>query len=277
MTTRPAAQTGDSRRSLPSRLTFESGLATDVGRVRRTNEDAGLLNPQAGLWAVCDGMGGHSAGQMASARVVGGLKRIGRHHTAFGLMTACLEAINEANEDLARSGRQKGAVIGTTVTVLMVHAEHFACFWAGDSRIYRMRDGLLARLTRDHSEIEELIAHGILSPEEARTWPRRNVITRAIGVDTTVEVDRVEGTLQPGDLFLLCSDGLTNHLEDDEIAAFLAAPHARAQALCDALVACTLERGAKDNVTVVAVRVHAREPTVLDLEFPAPPPRDDAP
>lgn len=277
MTTRPAAQSGDSRGAAPQRLTFESGLASDVGRVRRVNEDAGLLNPQAGLWAVCDGMGGHSAGQMASARVVEGLKQIGRPPTAFGLMSACLEAINEANRELAQIGHQQGAVIGTTVAVLMVHAEHFACFWAGDSRIYRMRDGNLAQLTRDHSEIQDLIAHGILTPEEARTWPRRNVITRAIGVDAAVDVDRVEGTLRPGDVFLLCSDGLTNHLEDDELATFLSAAGKRAQTICDALVATTLERGAKDNVTVVVVRVHAREPTVLDLDPPAPAPPGDAP
>lgn len=277
MTTRPAAQSGDSRSTAPQRLTFESGLASDVGRVRRVNEDAGLLNPQAGLWAVCDGMGGHSAGQMASARVVEGLKQIGRHPAAFGLMSACLEAINEANRELAQIGRQQGAIIGTTVVVLMVHAEHFACFWAGDSRIYRMRDGNLAQLTRDHSEIEDLIAHGILTPEEARTWPRRNVITRAVGVDAAIEVDRVEGTLRPGDVFLLCSDGLTNHLEDDELATFLSATGKRAQAICDALVATTLERGAKDNVTVVVVRVHAREPTVLDLDPPAPAPPGETP
>ena len=130
--------------------------------------------------------------------------------------------------------------------------EHFACLWCGDSRAYLLRDGALRQLTRDHSETQDLVDRGVLDPEEAKLWPRRNVLTRALGASDAAELDIVSDRLAAGDALLLCSDGLTGHLDDAEIAAALAEDDP--QAVCDRLIALTLQRGARDNVTVVVLR-----------------------
>jgi protein phosphatase len=149
-------------------------------------------------------------------------------------------------------------LIGTTVAVLLVYQEFYACVWSGDSRIYRIRDLAIEQLTVDHSEVQQLVAEGRLTAAEARTWPRRNVVTRAIGVYESPELEIVSGVLEPGDIFVICSDGLTAHVEDREILAVAARnPPQRA---CDLLVALTLDRGASDNVTVVAVRLDPAAP-----------------
>jgi protein phosphatase len=153
---------------------------------------------------------------------------------------------------------ERGALVGTTIAVLLVFDTFYAGIWSGDSRIYRIRGQGIEQITLDHSEIQELVSEGKLNAEEARTWPRRNVITRAIGVRDDPELEMKSGTLEPGDIFVLCTDGLTAHVEDSEILA-LAGQH-RAQDACDLLVALTLDRGAADNVTVVIVQFNAATP-----------------
>ena len=157
-----------------------------------------------------------------------------------------------ATTRLKELSEERGGLVGTTVAVLLVFDAFYACVWSGDSRIYRIRGQGIEQITLDHSEIQELVSEGKLNAEEARTWPRRNVITRAIGVRDDPELEMKSGTLEPGDIFALCTDGLTAHVEDSEILA-LAGQH-RAQEACDRLVALTLDRGAADNVTVVIVR-----------------------
>ena len=117
------------------------------------------------------------------------------------------------------AGAHDGEIIGTTVAVLLIYQEFFACVWAGDSRIYRIRGSGIQQLSVDHTEVQELVAEGKLSAEEARAWPRRNVITRAIGTYDESELEMTNGTLEPGDIFVICSDGLTNHVDDREILA----------------------------------------------------------
>jgi serine/threonine protein phosphatase PrpC len=136
--------------------------------------------------------------------------------------------------------------------VLLAHERHFACVWSGDSRIYLVHDGSISLQSRDHTEVQELVSEGKLSPSEARTWPRRNVITRAIGVNADPELEIRDGVLRAGDAFVLCSDGLTGHVEDREILERVV--NSESQHACDALVDLTLSRGAADNVTVVVVR-----------------------
>jgi len=128
----------------------------------------------------------------------------------------------------------------------------------GDSRIYLLRDGQLVQQTRDHTEVQHLLDTGAISPSEAETWPRKNVITRAIGVADAPQCDVVTGTLEAGDLFVLCSDGLTEHLSDADIAAF-SSNGAGVQVICNEMIQTTLARGAKDNVTAVVIRCFARE------------------
>ena len=143
---------------------------------------------------------------------------------------------------------------------MLIYDSHFACVWCGDSRVYRLRDGVLAQVSRDHSEVQDLVDRGVIEPDEAKTWPRRNVVTRALGVADVAELEIVDGPAQPDDRFLLCSDGLTAHVADEEIAAALAADEP--SKACDDLIALTLERGATDNVSVIAVVCDPADRTV---------------
>jgi protein phosphatase len=231
----------------------ETGAATHVGKMRQHNEDSHLVLPSSGVWAVADGMGGHSAGDLASSTLVGELKRIPPPSSAPDLLAECEARIVDANSWLRKISEERpGYVIGTTVAVLLVYAEFFACVWAGDSRIYRIRQSKIEQLSVDHTEVQELLSDGKLTAEEARTWPRRNVITRAIGTYDDLELEMTNGTLDDGDIFVICSDGLTTHVEDREILAL--AKNYPAQRACDFLVKMTLDRGATDNVTVVVVK-----------------------
>ena len=231
---------------------IEAGAATHVGKVRQQNEDNYLVATRLGLWAVADGMGGHEAGDIASRVVVEELAAIAVPATASELLANCEWHIVSANSRLKKLADERGAVIGTTVAVLLIFDGHYAAVWSGDSRIYRVRQHRIEQISVDHTEVQELVSAGKLTAEEARVWPRRNVITRAIGVSDDPELEIKGGALEPGDIFVICSDGLNAHVEDQEILAF-ASGHPPQRA-CDLLVALTLERGAIDNVTVVAVR-----------------------
>jgi protein phosphatase len=234
-------------------LMYDSAAATHVGKVRLCNEDAYLVQPNSGVWAVADGMGGAEAGDVASATVIAALRSIEPPNSAADLLAACEDRVARANEYLQEIARERGAaVIGTTIAVLLTYGSHYACVWSGDSRIYRVRDGRIVQLSRDHTAVQELVDNGTLTPEEARNWPERHVITRAIGVQDEPELELEYGVLRPGDVFVLCSDGLTAHVSDGEILESVKAR--RSQRACDDLIALTLRRGALDNVTVLVVR-----------------------
>lgn len=231
-----------------------------VGRVRRLNEDAWLARPDLGLWAVADGMGGHSRGDLASRTIVAALDRLSPPADAASHLRAVEAALAEAHAALHRLARDAGDVCGSTVAVLLAFERRFAVLWAGDSRIYRRRMGCFERLTRDHSLVEEMVERGLLAPEAARVHPWRNRITRAVGIEGPLALECRQGELATGDLYLLCSDGLTGHLDDAEIAALLAGQPPKAAAR--ALVEATLAVGAEDNVTVVLVAVEAPAETM---------------
>jgi protein phosphatase len=250
-------------------LTFESGAATDVGRVRHENEDAYLVLPESGIFAVADGMGGHQAGRLASSIVIDALRRIAEPSSVAELLARCQERLARANDQLLEIASERGGiVIGATLAALLAWEGYYACVWSGDSRIYLLRRGQIQQISRDHTEVAELIAEGILTAEEAQTWPRRNVITRAIGVYHELEIEIAQGILEKDDIFIICSDGLTTHVSDAEILEL--ARVRGAQGACDRLVELTIERGATDNVTVVVVRYAPRETTVVFARDQAP-------
>jgi serine/threonine protein phosphatase PrpC len=147
----------------------------------------------------------------------------------------------------------RGATIGSTVAALLAIDGRFACFWSGDSRVYLVRDGVISQLSRDHTEVQELLDRGMITQVEATTWARKHVITRAVGVGDEIIVDYQQGELRLNDVFVLCSDGLTAHVSDAEIedAVIANAP----QAACEELISKVLKRGGTDNVTVIAMRV----------------------
>jgi serine/threonine protein phosphatase PrpC len=231
---------------------FETGAATHVGRVRERNEDSHLARPEMGIWAVADGMGGHADGDVASQTLIRALESIGRPTSADALLDLLEDSISRVNVRLRELGQQRGDVIGTTLAVLLARDGYYASIWSGDSRIYLIRDGRIAQLSRDHTEVQELLAEGSITDDEARNWAGRNGITRAIGVHDEAELEMTSGPLSPGDAFVICSDGLTNHVQDDEILGCVAAN--LSQPACDELISLTLERGALDNVTVIVAR-----------------------
>ncbi|MFA6967321.1 PP2C family serine/threonine-protein phosphatase [Bosea sp. (in: a-proteobacteria)] len=234
---------------------FETGAISHVGRVRSANEDNLVVRPEFGVWAVADGMGGHENGALASATVAAAIERIGAAQSAPDLLARLEDGVLQANAELRqRINDNGGAPMGSTLAVLLVHERHFACVWSGDSRIYLVRAGQITQMSRDHTEVQDMVERGVLTPDEAKRSPRRHVITRAIGVHDTPELDLDSGEIAGDDVFVLCSDGLTEHVQDDEI--LLAVGEAGAQEACDALLALTLQRGARDNVTVIIVRYH---------------------
>ena len=231
---------------------FRTGSVTHVGLIRKVNEDSVLALPEAGVWAVADGMGGYGGGDVASRAIVKSLATLEPRPSAAELLSDFERKVIAVNAELRALAKTKDAVaLGATLVALLVHGGHYACVWCGDSRAYLARNGAFEQVSRDHSEVQELIDRGVLSEEEARTWPRRNVVTRAIGVTDTVELDLVDGPLHDADRFLLCSDGLTAHVSNHEIAALLTG--GGPQAVCDELLGLTLRRGATDNVSIVVV------------------------
>jgi protein phosphatase/serine/threonine-protein phosphatase Stp1 len=237
---------------------FRSGAKTDPSTRRSHNEDAYVDRPEAGLWAVADGAGGHQAGEIASGMIRDALLAIPDDLPAgrmLGEVRQRLMLVHEALRERAGNG-----TIASTVVVLIVRGGHFCCLWAGDSRLYRLRGNHLEQVSRDHSLVQELVDAGIVAAEDAESHPRANVITRAVGAgDEPLEIDKATDHVLPGDRFLLCSDGLSKTLPESEIAALLGV--ADAALAPDLLVAAALARDASDNVTAVAVEAGAEPPS----------------
>jgi protein phosphatase len=241
-------------------MAFESFGLTHKGCVRDRNEDRFLLEPVSGVWLVADGMGGHDAGEVASATIVEHLAAMGAARSAPDLLARFEDRMTRAHSQIrSLSQARGGAIMGSTVAALLAFDGQYACLWSGDSRVYLIRRGMITQLSRDHSEVQELLDRGVINSAEAQTWPRRNVITRAIGVSEDVEIDATQGEALPGDIFVLNTDGLTAHVSDDEIHS--GAMGRTAQQTCEHLLDLVLSRGATDNVTVVVVKFHQADAT----------------
>lgn len=233
-------------------LAYRSCARSDVGKRRAENQDRVLDRPEARLWAVADGMGGHAEGGRAAALVVGALAGVDHGASGYACLAEIERRVAAVNDRLFAEGREGGRS-GSTLVALLAHEGHVACLWAGDSRAYLLRDRALSRLTRDHSVVQELIDGGAIPEAARRDHPHANIVTRAIGGSAALALERRFLPVGPGDRLLLCSDGLTLCLGDAELAAALSAG-ALADA-ADALLAQALARGAPDNVSLVAVEV----------------------
>jgi serine/threonine protein phosphatase PrpC len=245
---------------------------TDVGRKRRHNEDAYLLDAERGLFVVADGMGGHAAGEVASRITVESIQEYiaatdEEHESSwpFGFNSrVSLEgnrlttAVEKANEKVMRAVQNRPELkgMGTTVVAALFDAERATLVHVGDSRAYLFRDGELRRLTDDHSWVQEQVNAGILSEDEAKSHPLKNVVTRALGGAAHVSVDLIEVPVRPGDRFLLCSDGLTGMVPDEDLFA-----HFRSEGDLEKtvrqLIDMANDRGGVDNVTAILVEVEA--------------------
>lgn len=238
------------------RTSMRWGGATDVGRVRSNNQDQYLARPDDDLWAVADGMGGHSGGEVASQIACETLGQTFAEHTVEGL----IDAVEQANSAVFRAGADDPELtgMGTTVVALAV-VEHdddevLAIANVGDSRCYRYADNELDQVTTDHSLVADLVREGSLSPEEAAVHPQRNIVTRVLGVYDTVPVDVFAVDPRPGDRYVLCSDGLFNEVPEAGIVSVLRRLAHPGDA-ADELVRLAVDSGGRDNVTVVVVDV----------------------
>jgi PPM family protein phosphatase len=240
----------------------EHYAATDTGRQRRANEDS--LLARSPLFVVADGMGGAQAGEVASRIAVESFHDgLGQAASPEDSLAVHARAANARIHELSqRNAEQAG--MGTTLTAVYVGEQEVAIAHVGDSRAYCLRDGELSRLTDDHSLVDELIREGRLTPEEAEEHPQRSIITRALGPEETVEVDTRSFRARPGDLFLLCSDGLTSMVPEAHLADLLRT-HPQLRAAGEALIAAANEAGGRDNITVILLRLEE-----VDLSPPTP-------
>ncbi len=256
-------------------LTPRHAAATHVGRVRQSNEDRFYADAGAGIFVVADGMGGHAAGEVAAeiastligkklsaaadtgemAKADAGTRAGSATHQASAELAATLEAaIAEADQRILDRARSDPACsgMGTTVTALCTRADSYVVGHVGDSRAYRLRDGRLERITRDHTLVQQEVDRGTLTDEQARTHPRSNILTRALGIAGRLEIDVYQGILEPGDRILLATDGLTTMLPDSEIAAILDST-AVAAASAEMLIDRANASGGIDNTTVIVI------------------------
>jgi serine/threonine protein phosphatase PrpC len=246
---------------------IQLGHGTDTGKKRRRNEDDYVVEPP--LFAIADGMGGAQAGELASSLAAGAV-RAGEGGGSGE--TRVVELIQEANRRVYQRSSQDAAVsgMGTTMTVALVEDDSVVFGHVGDSRAYLIRDGKLEQLTEDHSLVAELVRSGKLSPEEAETHPQRSVITRALGTDPDVDVDTFSIPSRLGDLFMLCSDGLTSMVEDDTILETVEKHRDNLQGAARALIRAANKGGGEDNITVVFFEIGegSGEPLEETAQYP---------
>ena len=229
-----------------------SFVASDPGTVRAANQDRLVNAPERGIWAVADGAGGHAGGEFAAEMLTAALDEVPAGLQPDETLAHIRQTVTAVHAALQTAASQRGSdIIASTLAVLLLRAGHFAVLWAGDSRAYLLRGGVLTQITRDHSLVQALLDRGAIAPHEAQHHPHANVITRAIGaLDDTGDLDKALGQVMDGDCFLLCSDGLTKALDDAAIATRLLADDP-----AEALMSAALSAGARDNVTVVVVRI----------------------
>ena len=232
-------------------ITWRSALRSDVGKLRKSNEDSGLDRPESRLWAVADGMGGHSAGDLASQMIVNALAKINTNSPLSEYVDFVEHSILGVNNRLYDLSQAQNQTSGSTVVVLLGGERHCVFLWAGDSRLYRLRNGKLRQLTTDHTQAEHYIEQGLISRKGAIGHPSGNMVTRAVGASPSLFLDIDIAEVYPGDHFMLCSDGLDKHVTDAEIE--VAMQIEEPQEIADKLIELTLSRGATDNVTVCAV------------------------
>ena len=220
------------------------------------NEDAILDSPQSGLWVVADGMGGHEAGEVASGAIVAGLSKIGELEQPSEFVDAVEDCLIDVNRRLFVTSSSQGKVMGSTVAAVLALPGHCLCMWAGDSRIYRLRNFELEELSTDHSEVEELIAEGSLAREDAEGYPGENIITRAVGGEEDLYCEVKLFPLAHKDRYLICSDGLYKDVKFDEIRDILS--DGGITTACQRLIDCAKSRRCSDNVSVIGMDFEQR-------------------
>jgi protein phosphatase len=243
------------------RFWWKCAALTDVGRVRRSNEDSVYCSAESGVFVVADGMGGHAAGEVASAiasewiaeRLCGACMTMELEQVEDRFRTAFVEAGREILRRAAENATQLG--MGTTATVLLLRQHgQYIIGHIGDSRAYRVRDGVLSQVTRDHSWVQEQVDRGMITPEQAKNHPQSNIITRALGTEAYPTPDLYDGTIEVGDIFLLASDGLTDMVSDEHLLSILEAEEDPERCVARLVREANLA-GGMDNVSALVARI----------------------
>lgn len=236
---------------------MEVAAKSDKGRVRPDNEDSLLIKPEQGLFIVCDGMGGHNAGEVASQLAVQCIERsmaeVGSKHGVEALNTA----IRRANEMVWQQGQDnpEWREMGTTVTAAFINKNRLLVANVGDSCLYLIRAGAIAKITHDHTLAQEMVKDGLLKPDEVKQSGYNHILTRALGVHPSLDIDNFEETLKNGDIILICSDGLSDMLFDDEILNVLLEHENNLDDAAKALLDKALVGGGYDNISLILLKV----------------------
>jgi serine/threonine protein phosphatase PrpC len=236
-----------------SRFHIRYSGKSHVGLVRSVNEDSIAMLPELQLFAVADGMGGHEAGDLASRIVVDALTILPDGMDPATKMHAIRDALTRAHATIVAEGDARGSTIGATVVALVLADGHWLALWAGDSRLYRLRDGRIEMLTTDHSVVAELVKSGRMSWDEAELHPQSNQITRAVGVGDALDLEKMHGELISGDRYLLCSDGLSKYATFEQLRRAMSG--APIETLAEKLIQMALDGGGADNISVIVVDV----------------------
>jgi protein phosphatase len=245
-------------------MKWKYAAKSDVGKVRQGNEDSLFADDERGVFIVADGMGGHVAGEVASQIVAetvgpGVTEAVEEGLRGDDLEDRVLELIEEANRailDRADAEPEKRGM-GTTLTLLtLVPGDEYLIQQVGDSRGYLLREGVLSQVTRDHTVVQQQVDRGALTPEQARDHPLSHILTRALGTEMNVDIDTYIDSVQPGDMFVLCSDGLSGMVPDDQIE-LIASSTGDPQKIADALIDAANEAGGMDNITAVVVKIES--------------------
>lgn len=238
------------------RLKCSSFGLTDIGCKRLHNEDAFLASNSKGLWVVADGMGGHDAGDLASSSLVKNLDRIMISESLEDSVSDIEKSIQATNDELNDIAADTDSIttIGTTIAMMAARGNDGVVLWAGDSRVYRLRKGVLEQVSRDHSVINDLIDKGVITERDAQSHPDRNKITRSIGINDSVDLERRNVSILEGDRYLICTDGLTKHITDTQMS-MLASPELNGKSVeaAKALIKAALDAGTTDNITAIVI------------------------
>lgn len=247
-------------------LQFASTEVTHAGSVREVNEDSVLSKKEISLWVVADGMGGYEAGDVASKMLVDALDEIKLGDSIASNIENIEQTVLDVNQQIIEHSNLvfEGRVFGSTVVLVYLYENLGFVFWAGDSRLYRLRDNVLKTITRDHSQLQEMLDSNLLLPEEIENYPDHNVITRAVGAEEILMLDFLAFNIKEDDKFLLCSDGLYNAVNDNELQSILnnGSIHLNSKQLIEA----ALENGASDNVSFILIQDSNGE-TITNVKF----------
>lgn len=239
--------------TISSDFTWSSGVFSDTGNKRKLNEDSYLHRPDQGFWAVADGMGGHHSGDVASQTVVAYLSTLKNEGPLRDRVTAVEDALIQANNDLQKraSDEQRNALMGSTIAGMLYHNGYNILFWAGDSRIYRIRGNRLTCISEDHSMVQAMVLAGEIEASEAESHPSANMILRAVGGEPNIFVDFDYAKINDGDRYLICSDGLFKDLSENALSSLLLDKDLHKT--LDSVLHAALEAGGNDNITAILV------------------------